>query len=488
MFKQSHKQHVKNIAQFRRRSIFWSAIAISLMFSMAMWSYTYVNRLKADLGSFVSNYQIHTPLLNTLTKNVHELEWLIEEISTEKDPSRLQNLQMKYQQVFFSVGTTIEQLGNETLLENEKRVIDEFKELFKQSAQSYQKNLANMKEGGIGLSKSYSEMIVFYDSFLEKLESLMIVERKNNQSIAEELKSETDQFLFVSIIISSISLLIVILIAIRILRFSYNQKSKLLVALDDVDESYNKLEVFRKELESANKIRMEFIANMSHELRTPMTSIKGALGILNSDMIAGIPAEAQNLCQIADDKADHLMALITDVLDFSKIEAGDLKLENKAFDPRQAFNHNIETYMNRAKNKNIAFKTVFDHLMPETICSDVSCLNQILNQLLSNAVKFTERGAIELEFVYLSRERQLKVFIVDSGIGLSDEASSHLFEYFVQGDGSSTRKHGGTGLGLAICKRLVDAMGGEIGAENNGNGRGSTFWFTVATVEEVKAA
>ena len=176
-----------------------------------------------------------------------------------------------------------------------------------------------------------------------------------------------------------------------------------------------------------------------------------------------------------------MLTIINDILDFSKIEAGKLDLEVIEFDLRLAIEESLDLVAERASSKGLNLACLFHADVPRNLLGDPSRLRQIVMNLTANAVKFTHSGDVVVEVTVEAQSREeamLRIAVMDTGIGITEQARERLFQSFSQADGSTTRKYGGTGLGLAICKRLVEMMGGTIGVMSR-VGEGSCFWFTV---------
>ena len=234
-----------------------------------------------------------------------------------------------------------------------------------------------------------------------------------------------------------------------------------------------------KELaEASTQAKSSFLANMSHEIRTPLNAITG---LLELTLKTNLDQKQHDYLTKIGRASDSLLGIINDILDFSKIEAGKLEMENVEFNLCDSLDLIVDLFAERICEKNLELVVSMANDIPLKVIGDPLRLNQILINLVSNAIKFTEKGYIRISVVMLESESDdisLEFVVEDTGVGMPRDKINHLFESFTQADGSTTRKYGGTGLGLSICKSIAEMMGGRVWADSV-QGKGSTFCFLV---------
>ena len=264
----------------------------------------------------------------------------------------------------------------------------------------------------------------------------------------------------------------------ELLQQTQQLNDELLQKKSQLEENVKKLEEAKKKVEEGSKAKTEFLSTMSHEIRTPMNAIIGMTNLLAKDN----PREDQlEQLEILDFSAKTLLSLINDVLDFSKIESGKIEFEDLDFDLPYLLKGIIESFRFNTKKKGISLSLEIDDDVPKVLLGDSARLTQILNNLVSNAVKFTDEGEVKISVRKKGQEDgkvSLQFIVSDTGVGISEDKQEKIFESFTQERTDTSRIFGGTGLGLTISKKLVDLQGGTISVEST-KGEGSTFFVNL---------
>ena len=327
----------------------------------------------------------------------------------------------------------------------------QYQQVFKQSFNEQQSRLMALHRVRLAIS--------------EKEETIKLLEKDNQLKEERNLiqqKKNTQQLYFIGFVILSLGLVVGLLVRAR--------------------QQRKTLDTLTQDLRKATKAKSDFLARMSHEIRTPLNAIIGLTKL--SQRAAEDKEQQTNLIQI-EGASQTLLSIINDILDFSKIEAGKLDIESTQFNLDALVNQTIRLHLARAQEKHIELIQHISRDVPLNLIGDPLRIQQVLNNLLSNALKFTEDGLISVSVrcEQVSEDIQLEFEVKDSGVGLSSAHQALLFQPFNQGDETISRRYGGTGLGLAICKQLTALMGGEIWVESQ-LGKGSIFHFTVKVQQD----
>ncbi|MGF1792119.1 two-component sensor histidine kinase BarA [Photobacterium profundum] len=254
--------------------------------------------------------------------------------------------------------------------------------------------------------------------------------------------------------------------------------SDLRETLEQLEIQNVELDIAKKRAQEAARVKSEFLANMSHELRTPLN---GVIGFTRQMLKTRLSSSQHDYLLTIEKSANNLLTIINDILDFSKLEAGKLLLENIPFDFTESLDEVMRLLAPSAHEKGLELTLKVDHRIPAGLIGDPLRIQQVVTNLIGNAVKFTERGNIDVSVeLKASKDEniELQFTVRDTGIGISERQQAQLFQAFSQADASISRRYGGTGLGLVITQKLVTQMGGEISLTSRLH-QGSTFWFSL---------
>ncbi len=270
-------------------------------------------------------------------------------------------------------------------------------------------------------------------------------------------------------------------------RLLTEQKSEMAQKNDELEQLHHELEEKLRELELSSKYKSEFLSTMSHELRTPLNSILILSNALGQNKKGNLEEKQVEHAQVIHSAGSDLLSLINDILDISKIEEGKMDVVIDDLSPNELGDHFRRHFSHVAENRGLDFHVNVGEDVPEHFYTDRQRLEQIIKNLLSNALKFTEQGSVTLSIVrpdekdvlprQLTADKTVKLAVTDTGAGIPEEKQKLIFEAFQQADGTTSRKYGGTGLGLTISRELARLLGGEIGLTSEGEGKGSTFFL-----------
>ena len=365
---------------------------------------------------------------------------------------------------------------NETL--NKQK--DEFEAIYNGSKDAIA--ILDMQSNFLAINPAYLEITRFTEEELLKTSCLSLTVEKDIESSKIAMQEVLDighiKNFEKSCIIKD-NKVIIINMSMSLLK----SPKRVLISVRDITKQKENEKILQDAIQKAKeavKTKSEFLANMSHEIRTPMN---GILGMSHLVLQTELSEKQKNYIYKIDNSAKNLLEIINDILDFSKVEAGKLSIEKTNFNLFEVINNVIGLIELKAHEKNLEIIIDYDTTMGHTFYGDSLRISQVLTNLFTNAVKFTEKGEI---YLYVKKVSNTKVLfkVIDTGIGLTKEQQEKLFQSFTQADGSTTRKYGGTGLGLAISKQLVELMNGKIWIESEVE-MGSSFIFEIELIEKI---
>ncbi|MBI9069721.1 MAG: HAMP domain-containing histidine kinase [Salinivirgaceae bacterium] len=329
------------------------------------------------------------------------------------------------------------------------------------------------------------EKIQYQWKEINKQENLLMGKQYEIENLNEEideknktLVNQSDrinrqrQLLYLSIIIVTLVLILAITISISYQK-NKEKRKRLAKQKKEIEWQLIELKVLNNKLKNSDKYKSIFLASMSHELRTPLNSIIGYTGILLMGMTGDLSEEQTKQLGKVKRNAIHLLSLINDILDISKIEAGKVELQKELFKIEDVVKEVVEIIEPRANEKNLKFSVYFEPNL--VVFSDKRRVMQVVLNLVSNAVNYTDEGKVHIT-TEIKENNLLRLSVLDTGIGISDEDKLRLFEPFQQIDSSLTKQKGGTGLGLYLCRKLMQMLGGKIYVDSK-PGKGSVFYF-----------
>lgn len=367
-------------------------------------------------------------------------------------------------------GARLEELSADN--QEQWRQITDFSDLLRSRLNLLEHQLAIYRDKGVSAYKDSLDTAEFRHG-LKEFQRLSSAIKMKEQDLLEQRQLQVDQSVrqtYITLLILFLLIMIFFIYLIIKIHHEINEHQRTAKNRDDLIVS---LKVAKNEADSANAAKSAFLAMMSHEIRTPMNAVKGMLELLR---MTPLNDEQAKMLAVISESSDTLLRVVNDVLDFSKIEAGRLEIHSQPASIQNDIDAIIQMYHDHASRKGVLLHATIDQSTPLVIYWDSLRARQIISNLVSNAIKFTNHGEIEIRVSaapFESNKVNLQVDVIDSGIGIEEKDLVKLFQPFIQVDMNTARRFGGSGLGLAICQRLADLMHGELRL-NSVRGKGTT--------------
>ena len=430
------------------------------------------------MGMFNVVEQISRELLKAVkAEDEFELDEILQEISRLRSQYIKLNLELNAKQMNDNEKFFLQQIARETKEGRESQI--QFAELLYSDGPVEDKIFFMIDEVFIYQTRSQTIM----QQYIKYLEDRTLSASDSFKINNKQLGSVINQKLSINLILIVILGIFVVWIINRdkntILKKNIQLEKSTQLLEERVESRTHDLMIAKHQAEDATRAKSDFLANMSHEIRTPMNAI---IGLAHLTRNTELTEEQADYVEKIENASQNLLGIINDILDFSKIEAGKMAIEVIPFELSQILRDVETVVLPKVNDKGLNWSISQEAGIPDILLGDPLRLNQVLINLCNNAVKFTKTGSIKLSSRIIEQHREhvmLEFSVQDTGIGMSEEQASNVFQSFIQADTSTTRKYGGTGLGLAICKQLSELMGGKIWVNSELN-RGSTFYFTVA--------
>lgn len=392
----------------------------------------------------------------------------------ERDAFKRDIHYLEYNRIGFLIGQTRQQFATRALSDAEQAIYEKQSALIRDVVvlQDGIVDLLSAERFQLALDSYVNHAIPLQNRINQSFHDLRALQHRASAQTLQQAQQAADQALYVALSLGLSSLLLGAWVAARVMRKVGQQSDQLAHHLEQV-------EIARDKAEQANQAKSDFLAVVSHEIRTPMNGVLGMVQLLANTPLSD---EQKDYLHTMECSGEGLLALLNDLLDLSKIEANHLTLEQVDFDLQQLVEGTLLMFSSLAQEKNIALRADLDPQLPKAFQGDPNRLRQVLFNLVSNAIKFTQHGFVAVQVRVLGEAEegasQIELAVLDSGIGVDEKAKVRLFDPFVQADTSIARRFGGTGLGLSISQRLVNAMGGSLQVESE-LGQGSRFHFAI---------